>query len=136
MRLEVHAFTSRDNALEWGRNEIDAAAGKARARYLTVAPGQEATYSAKYADAKAYVEAGYPDDATLFPWVKLEAARTNVTFTQAAMRIKQMGDFWNYDVGPRIESTRMGGKDRLDGLTSISELLVSVRVSVKELEQI
>ena len=46
----------------------------ARARYITIAPGQDATYAAKYADAAAYAAAGYPADTSNYPWIEAEAS--------------------------------------------------------------
>jgi len=53
---------------------IDAQAGVTRKKYITDAPGQDATYLKKAADAAAYKLAGYPF-ATLtdYPWVRAES---------------------------------------------------------------
>lgn len=136
MRLDIHDFATVEDAREWGKTQIDSTAGKARARYITVAEGQETTYLAKYTDAKAYLEAGSPESLDLFPWIKNEALRTDVSADQAARRIKQMGDYWNFDVGPRIESARMAGKDRLEVLESIPQIISATRIALEELNQI
>lgn len=136
MRLEVHPFKTDADARIWGKDEIDASAGKARARYLTISPGQEATYTAKYADAKAFMEAGESPDMERHPWIKQEAARTGMTFEAAATRIKQLGDYWQFTVGPNIEGTRMGGKDLLDTIHGVPQIVAAVRNAQKELDQI
>ena len=125
MQLNLHNFATLANAVVWAKDSIDAAAGRARARYLTIASGQDATYSAKYADAKAYITAGYPADATNYPWVKAEAAASGLATQQAADRIKQTGDGWAISIGPHIEGTRIGGKDKLAGLTTIADVIAS-----------
>lgn len=123
MRFELHPFKSLDQALAWGREEIDAAAGAARARYLTIAPGQDATYGAKYADALAYWRAGYPIDVEMYPWVEAEARATNVTAREAADSIRSVGDPWNMIIGPGIEAWRIGGKTALETKRTIAEVV-------------
>lgn len=93
---------------------IDAAAGRARARYITTAPGQEATYQAKYSEALSYRAAGYPADLAGYPYVAGESEpNAPRTATEAADRIISTGDQWANVIGPQIESTRVNGKDRL-----------------------
>ena len=91
--------TARRNA----RDSIDTAAGMARARYITIAPGQDATYAAKYADAAAYAAAGYPADTSNYPWIEAEASQTGLTPDAAAFRIKTTGDFGE---GSRVRRSR------------------------------
>lgn len=136
MRLEVHNFGSDAEARSWGKDEIDASAGKARARFLTISPGQEATYTAKYADAKAFLLEGENPDINAHPWIKQEAERTGMTYVAAATRIKTLGDYWHFTIGPAIEGTRMEGKDKLETLTGISSIVSSVRQSQQQLDQI
>lgn len=128
MRFEVHPFETLEAAREWARNEIDNAAGVARARYITVTAGQDATYQAKYADAQAFARAGYPvDQLAQYPWVKAEADATGVTAQVAADSIKSVGDPWNMLIGPKIEGLRIGGKAALANLTTISAVLAHTR---------
>ena len=97
--------------------QIDEAAGRARARYITTAPGQDATYTAKYAEAVAYRVAGYPDDLAGWPYVAGESApRADRTAREAADRIIRLGQLWGEVIGPQIEATRVNGKDRLAAL--------------------
>ena len=108
------------------RRQIDEAAGRARARYITVAPGQDATYQAKYLQALSYVAAGYPAAATPYPWIASEAAATGLTVTQTADRIKALGDAWAGVIGPAIEGARIAGKDALEPLTTRAEVQSAV----------
>jgi hypothetical protein len=135
MQLNVHPFKSIEEAREWARNQIDEAAGAARARYITVTPGQDATYQAKYADAQAFVRAGYPDaDISQYPWVKAEADATGLSFALAADSIKAVGDPWNLVVGPAIESLRIGGKSALNGILSIGGVAYHVSLVREKLD--
>ena len=124
---ETFAFDLIDGAdqmaLDDARNEIDSAASFARGKYLTNGVGQDATYTAKYLDALNYVKAGYPADATLFTWINAEASATGLTTTQAADRIKTIGDFWYGFKGPQIEAARIAGKDALAGLATVEEII-------------
>jgi hypothetical protein len=95
---------------------IDAAAGAARARYITVAAGQEATYLLKDQQARAYKAAGYPF-ATLasYAYVQAEAMAINgatptAAQTQAAAdAIINQADAW-LAKGAQIEQQRITGK--------------------------
>lgn len=127
MLLEVFPHPTVEECRDWAIDQIDSAAGQARARYLTVAPGQEATYTAKYADAKAYLLAADTSDMTLFPWIKQEAERTGMTPQAAAQRIKDLGDYWHFDIGPKIEGLRMAGKDGLAALTTRSQVMAHTK---------
>ena len=120
----------------WAAEQIDAAAGRARARYLTTVPGQEATYTAKYAQAQAYIAAGYPADTTAYPWIAQEAMRSVLTTSQAADRIKMTGDLWANIVGPAIEGLRIGGKDALPALSTIAAVLAHEKSVVNSLEAV
>ncbi|MCA9911837.1 MAG: hypothetical protein KC496_00745 [Anaerolineae bacterium] len=111
-----------EDAAGYARQAIDSAAGAARARYLTIAPGQDATYAAKYADAIAYVDAAYPVDTAPYPWIAAEANSTGLAPQAAADRIKAIGDYWGRVKGPQIESTRIAGKDALLGMETVEQI--------------
>lgn len=135
MRLELHNFTSLAAAQAWAVQRIDAAAGRARARYLTVADGQDGTYQAKYADALAFVRAGCPaEQVDAYPWIKAEAEATGEDCAVVAAAIKAKGDPWNMETGPRIEGLRIGGKRALDGLTAIGAVVSHTRVVEAQLD--
>lgn len=128
MRLDIHPFNNIDEARLWACTSIDASAGAARARYLTLAAGQDATYQAKYADALAFRRAGYPP-ATIdqYPWISQEAAATGASAQATADRILAAGAPWNVVLGPRIEAFRIGGKSTIEGLTTIGEVVSHAR---------
>lgn len=104
------------------RRKIDEAAGRARARYITTVPGQDATYSAKYADALRYIADSYPSDPAPYPWVAAEAAATGLTTTQVADRIQQLGAAWGGVIGPQIEGARLAGKEAIAPMTTRTEI--------------
>ena len=123
------------------RNEaarrIDAAAGQARARYITTVPGQEATYTAKYAEAIAYRNAGYPDDLSGYPYVAWESdPRAARSARESADRIIQLGQLWGAVIGPKIEGLRMAGKDRLSTLDDAGAIADHVYRVIAELDAV
>ena len=136
MQLDLAKFADAAACRRWAAEEIDAAAGRARSRYLTTVPGQEATYTAKYAQAQAYIAAAYPADTTTYPWVAQEASRTGMTPTQAADRIKITGDAWANVIGPAIEGLRIGGKDGLEARLTIADVLTHCRSVIAALEAV
>lgn len=135
MQLDLAKFADVAACRLWAAGEIDDAAGRARSRYLTTVPGQEATYAAKYSQAQAYIAAGYPT-ATLYPWIAQEASRTGLTPSQAADRIKATGDGWANVIGPAIEGLRIGGKDGLAALLTIPDVLTHCRNVIAALEAV
>lgn len=136
MQLNISKFADVTACRVWAAEQIDAAAGRARARYLTTVPGQEATYTAKYAQAQAYIAAGYPADTAPYAWIAQESLRTGLTHTQAADRIKATGDIWANLVGPAIEGLRIGGKDGLPSLLTIADVLTHEKSVVAALDSL
>jgi len=134
MQLDLAKFADVAACRLWAAGEIDAAAGRARSRYLTTVPGQEATYTAKYAQAQAYISAGYPADASPYPWIAQESMRSGLTPPQAADRIKATGDAWANIIGPAIEGLRIGGKDALAALLTIPAVLAHARGVIANLD--
>jgi len=126
MRFDIHPFKTDEEARVWGRDKIDTAAGEARARYITTVQGQDATYKAKYDDARAYVTAGYPQDVTGFPWVRAESTETGMSPKDTADRIKTIGDTWNNVIGPNIEGARIAGKDTLTSISTVPTIVSHV----------
>lgn len=86
---------------------IDAAAGRARARYITIAPGQEATYLLKSQQATAYQAAGYT--GTVPGLVQAEVTATGATAQQATDAMLAQEAAWA-TLAAAIESARRSGK--------------------------
>jgi len=92
---------------------IDAAAGTARSRHITVAPGQEATYQAKVAEAESYIAAGRPADATPYSILSAEAAVRGISVSAMADMVIAMRDQWTA-MAAQIEAQRIKGKLAVD----------------------
>ena len=93
---------------------IDIKCGAARAAYITSAPGQEITYMLKERDARAYLEAGSPYDATPYPLIYSEAQATETTPHNAAQIIVQMAQQWQM-IAAAIEGKRIYWKRQISG---------------------
>lgn len=92
---------------------IDAAAGRARGRYITVAPGQDATYLAKALEADDYVALGRPSNETQFPILRAEAEARGITVSELADLVRATRDQW-IQLAAAIEAIRIGGKLAVD----------------------
>lgn len=118
---------------------IDVEAGAARARYITVAPGQEATYMCKESQARSYQAAGYPAAIVAsYPMVDAEAhalygaAPTDAEIQAACDAIIAQADAW-IATAAQIERARIGGKRAVSNATSVAEADAACAAAVAEL---
>ncbi|MGF7173519.1 hypothetical protein [Azospirillum doebereinerae] len=81
-------------------------AGKARARFITVAIGQEGTYIEKDREARAFQADPAPDPAS-YPYLSAEAEHTGQTITTIAALIVGTAAAWT-PVNAQIEGLRQG----------------------------
>lgn len=88
---------------------IDAAASKARGRYLTAGIGQDSTYLAKASEAEAFLQAGSPADASAYYLLRPEAEARGITVAALAVEVISARDAW-HQVAGEIEGVRIGGK--------------------------
>lgn len=85
---------------------VNREAGEARARYITVAVGQEGTYLEKAREARAYLSDTAPDPAH-YPYLSAEAECTGQTVDAVALLVAATADAWT-PVNARIEGLRQG----------------------------
>lgn len=117
---------------------IDAEAGTARARYITTAIGQEATYLLKAADADRYKAAGYPAaQIAIYQWVLARAKVMNVSpaaadYQAAADLIIATRDAW-ISKGSAIEEARERGKAAVSAAVDVAGVETARTASVAEL---
>lgn len=91
--------------------DIDEAAGRARLRFITDVPGQQAVYMLKLQQATAYLQAlSKSPAAAVPPYIAAESAATGQTPRQVADLVVTLSATWNDEAGPAIEGLRMGGK--------------------------
>jgi len=105
-------------------DRIDDAAGEARARFITTAPGQESVYQLKREHALAYAAAGYTGDVPAM--VAAEAAAQGITEEAAADFILATAEQW-IAVAAQVEQLRQAGKTavRAAGTAAEIETIVS-----------
>ena len=111
-----------------GRNAVDDAAGATRSRYLTVQPGQDATYQYKAADAAAYLG----NNNVVGAWLQAEATATGVTVAQAAATINTTAQAW-IAKGSQIEGRRMQAKTAINAATDWTTIAGIVAQAVSDL---
>ncbi|KQV51365.1 hypothetical protein [Duganella sp. Root336D2] len=136
MRFDLHPFSGIDAAREWARSEIDGAAAVARGRFLTLSPGQESIYQAKYEEAFEFASNGFVGDEGAYPWLVAEALHTGVPLREVAERIKEKGDHWRQIYGPRIEALRVAAKAQVARLDEIGQVVTAARIAVLALQKV
>ena len=89
---------------------IDEAAGRIRAKFLTVTNGQSMIYIKKEMDAEAFKAANYPEaDIMNYPWIQTESNVQGDTGRQVTDAILYKRDLWVL-FGTKIEEERLRGK--------------------------
>lgn len=124
-----------DAARTKAKAEIDAAAGAARSRHITIAHGQTETYLAKAAEARAYIDAGSPEDLSAWPWVRADAAAFGISGATAANAILANQQAW-VGLGTAIEEIRLTAKRAVDAAQTPRECLRIAREAAVQLEGI
>jgi hypothetical protein len=122
-----------DAARTKAKADIDAAAGEARARHITVTPGQAETYFAKAAEARAYLDAGSPVDLEAWPWIAADAAAFGVSGATAANSILANRDAWT-QLGAHIEEVRLRAKAAVNAASSPMECARILKAMKADLE--
>lgn len=107
----IDGFNPLPHAIAEAEAASDAAAGAARARYITVAPGQEATYQIKEAQARAYLATG-----TIGGMMQAEADALGQTVAAVAATVVATADAW-IQLATGIEALRIGGKAQVRAAT-------------------
>jgi len=115
--LSVDTFAVLSEAQAHYLARIDEDAGALRSKYLTVSPGQSDVYAQKAADAQAYKDAGYPADATSYPWVAARASSLSITAQQAADGILSTRAQWT-QFGAPMEGVREARKAQVRAATT------------------
>lgn len=112
--------------------QVDHAAGRARLRYITDVPGQQATYQRKEQQAREWTEAGYPEPAPSF--IAAEAEALDTTPQAIAVQVITLADFWAYVKGPEIEAARIKHKALIRSATTLEAVQAALDAALVELE--
>lgn len=118
-----------------GRVTVNAAAGRARARYLTDIAGQDIVYAAKEQQARAYratvvlgVPTGQPG-----AYLAAEAAATNRAALAVADSVISAATTWSTQTGPAIEGARMRGLAAINAATTSTAIDTAVAAAISAL---
>ena len=111
---------------------IDIQAGVARSRYITVAPGQEATYLLKSAQAQQYKDAGYSGTVPVMVAAEQEAAG-DASARAAADRILSEQDAWVMKAA-QIEKARRSGKIAVEAAADTVGVDMALKAAEAELK--
>lgn len=117
---------------------IDAEAGRARSRFITVTPGQEMVYLAKQQEAALIAAdpgqgANVPDNET--PHVSAEAVADDITRFEKAVEILTVAHLWA-QVSPIIETKRLAAKAAVAAASSAPIARVEAMVDWPSLGEI
>lgn len=99
---------------------VNQEAGDVRSRYITVATGQEGTYSEKGREAREYFADPAPDPAR-YPYLAAEAEYTGKSLAEVAAIVKATADAWTA-VNAEIEGRRRGACERIAAAGAIAEV--------------
>lgn len=113
-------------------NQIDAAAGQARAKYVTVTSMQSAVYEMKYDEAARYQAATSPN-ATDYPHLNAEATQTNMPIAIVAANVISTRNAW-VQVSAMIEGYRLGGKQAVTAATDAAGVQIALTTALDNLD--
>lgn len=101
---------------------VDDCAGEARAKYVTISPGQTAVYIEKEKQAKAFKDAGYPVDETGYEFITAEKNAQGVSATIAADTVLATAAGWKL-LAANIEEIRLDYKNQITAAVDINSVI-------------
>jgi hypothetical protein len=116
------------STLQGDLTKIDTDAELCRLKFVTPGSGQAMTYLRKEEQARAWVAAGRPEDATAYPFLTMEAAVTAQTVGALADTIIANAGAWGEVIGPGIEALRIGAKTARRAATTLAQRAVAVTI--------
>lgn len=114
-----------------GEAVIDDAAGRARLRYITDIPGQQATYTRKEQQAREWAAAGFTGAAPSF--IAAEAAALGIGAQLLAEQVIALADYWAEVKGPEIEAARIKHKAAIRAATTEADVRAVCELALAEL---
>ena len=136
MRRETPYPGGLEAARAYGRQSIDKAAGQARLRYITEAPGQQLTYQRKSDEVDRWETT--PEEERVeaaFRMIFASARAYGETPELAYARIKASRDLWTI-AGATIEEMREAGKRAVDAAGTVQEAIAASRTAIASLEEV
>lgn len=118
--------TSKEKELAAARTaavgHINTVVGQLRVKFITSLPGQEMIYSAKEAEAKAFLaEDPEPLDLTGYPFLAAEVGITAANARDLADLWLAMAASWR-TVGPQLETLRLGAITAIEDAADVAEI--------------
>lgn len=110
--------------------QIDSKFGWLRSQFITISPGQEATYILKDCDAKSYIKDGYPADASDYPMVKTEAEAFGLSYRETADNIVSRAAIWK-NLASIFEGVRIKAKEDLRNAETDENKLVILNQTIE-----
>lgn len=140
MRLDLNRHETLDDAKAHAKASIDAAAERARLRYITPGSGQSMEYDQAYQDAVAMIEGLITESEYLQADVNAGTINPDTmapvtTQLEAAYVVKAMRDMW-HKVGARLRDIRLRTKRQIDAATNVSGVIGTMRAAISELERL
>lgn len=114
--------------------QVDAAAGRARLRYITDIPGQTETYQVKADQARMWEEAGFMGEPPSF--IKAEAVATGNAPQDIAESVLAAAKSWIENKAPEIEATRQKWKLIVSQQTNFDSLVAVMKLAETELSNL
>lgn len=117
----------------YAHQAIDAEAGRARLRYITDVPGQQAVYAVKLREARDWlaVPVGNPG-----PHLAAISAAMSSTPSSVAQDIVAANVAWAENVSPSIEAARLAGKAAVTAAATIAAACTARDASLDALRAI
>ena len=114
--------------------KVDLAAGATRSKYITTAPGQEATYTEKARQCEAYKAAAYPatPDPVGHAYVIADANAKSCSYRVACDAILAERDQWAV-LGARIEEARRKAKIAITAASTAEAVEAALQTGLAEL---
>lgn len=112
------------------KNHLDIKAGAVRACYITVVPGQEATYLMKAQQAKAFIAAGYVGQAPSL--VLAEMTATGESAETSCARILTEEAQWTALAG-QIETIRRSAKVGVSAAATLEDAEAIYHTAIAQL---
>lgn len=119
---------------EEAKRAVDLAAGQARARYITTAPGQEMVYILKTQEATQCVNDSTPS-AEKYPFVAADSIAFGVDLMTAAQMILAVQQQW-FVLGAKIEEIRLTAKETINSKLRESTVIAARDTAINQLTQI
>lgn len=109
---------------------IDAKAGYVRAQYITIAPGQEATYMLKAQQARDYIAAAYA--GAVPPLIAAEMGATGADAPTACAAIVGQESAWG-ELAAAVELARLSGKRAVRAAATEADAAAALAVAIEQL---